>query len=111
MVKLKPWLTRILANLHNDHLRSKLQLKQQFSFKDELAITDQDPSKTASRDESVQHVRNAIAQLNDKHRKIVTLVDIAEYAASPSIPGIARAADRDGSASGGSGPKARGGCG
>ena len=79
MVKLKPWLTRVLANLHNDHLRSKLQLKQQFSFKDELAITDQDPSNMASRDQSVQHVRNAIAQLNDKHRKIVTLVDIAEY--------------------------------
>ncbi len=77
--KLKPWLTRILANLHNDHLRIKLQLKQQITFQDELALTDQDPSNSASREESIQHVRNAIAQLNDKHRKIVTLVDIAEF--------------------------------
>ena len=76
IAKLKPWLMRILANLHVDYLRSK-----QFTepYEDEHQITDNNPDTIASRDESVQIVRDAIAKLNDTHRKIITLVDITEF--------------------------------
>jgi RNA polymerase sigma-70 factor (ECF subfamily) len=76
ITKLKPWLTRILVNLHSDYYRSK---QQQVEFEDEYALTEFDPSDLLSRDESVQIVRKAIAQLNDKHRKIISLVDIADF--------------------------------
>ena len=76
IAKLKPWLMRILANLHVDYLRSK-QLTE--PYKDEHQITENNPDTIASRDESVQIVRDAIANLNDKHRKIITLVDITEF--------------------------------
>jgi RNA polymerase sigma-70 factor (ECF subfamily) len=74
--KLKPWLMRILANLHVDYLRSK-QLTE--PYEDVHQITENNPDSIASRDESVQIVRDAIAQLNDTHRKIITLVDITEF--------------------------------
>ena len=76
LAKLKPWLTRILLNLHIDHLRAKKEL---VPFEDHYVLTEIDPSSTASSDESVKLVRNAIAQLNEKHRKIISLVDIAEF--------------------------------
>ena len=74
--KLKPWLTRILVNLHTDYYRVK---KEHLTLENQHLLTEQDPSSLASRDESIQHVRHAISQLNDKHRKIVSLIDISEF--------------------------------
>lgn len=82
--KLKPWLARILVHLHTDHLRKQ---KEYISFDENALDEDQnqilvDPSEIASRDESVQLVRLAISRLNEKHRKIISLVDIAEFSYS-----------------------------
>ncbi len=76
--KLKPWATRILANSHTDTLRKQ----NEFVEADEVnlnQITHPDTSDLILRDESIQLVRTAMTKLNDKHRKIVSLVDIAEY--------------------------------
>lgn len=76
--KIKPWLTRILANAHTDSLRKK---KVQVPADEETLKheTNPDPGDLFLRDESIQLVRKAMSQLGDKHRKIISLVDIAEY--------------------------------
>lgn len=74
--KLKPWLTRILVNLHTDHLRAK---RDQIPLEDQHLHDTESPVTLADRDDNIQRVRSAIAKLKDEHRKVVTLVDLAEF--------------------------------
>lgn len=76
MDKIKPWLTRILVNKHMDYLRTR---KVVVEFGDEHLIDTDDPTKVLSRADTIQQVRTAISQLNDDHRIIITLVDLAEF--------------------------------
>ena len=85
--KLKPWLARILVNLHADYYRTK---REYVELENKHLESNIDPIHLASRDESIQLVRYAISQLNDKQRKIISLIDIAEfsYAEVSDILGI-----------------------
>jgi len=85
--KAKPWLVRILANLHIDHCR---QQKDVISFDDEYPEQGNDPAELNGRVDDIEYVRNAIARLNHDHRKIITLVDLGEcsYAEVADILGI-----------------------
>ncbi|WP_299876107.1 RNA polymerase sigma factor [uncultured Cocleimonas sp.] len=76
LTKLKPWLARILVNLHADYFRAK---KEYVELENKHLMSDLDPITLASREESIQLVRYAISQLNDKQRKIISLIDIAEF--------------------------------
>ena len=76
LTKLKPWLARILVNLHADYYRVKREFVE---LESQHLVSDNDPVSLASREESIQLVRHAISQLNDKQRKIVSLIDIAEF--------------------------------
>ncbi len=76
LTKLKPWLTRILVNLHADYYRSK---REYIEFESHHLVADNDPISLASHEETIQLVRYAISQLNDKQRKIISLIDIAEF--------------------------------
>ena len=76
LTKLKPWLARILVNLHADYYRAKREFVE---LESQHLVSDTDPISLASREESIQLVRYAISQLNDKQRKIISLIDIAEF--------------------------------
>lgn len=73
--KTKPWLVRILANLHVDHCRRQ---KDIIPFDDVHPEQGNDPLELAGRVDEIERVRSAIARLSDDHRKIITLVDLAE---------------------------------
>lgn len=75
MTKIKPWLVRILANLHIDYCRRQ---KDIISFTDEYPAQGNDPVELTGRVDDIQCVRNAIASLKPDYRKIITLVDLAE---------------------------------
>ena len=86
--RLEVWLTRILSNLHKDHLRRQREIRP-------VEETDLPPSASAEdlhqRQAVVSRVRAAVAQLGDEQRKVVTLVDLmefsyAEVAATLDIP-------------------------
>ena len=76
LTKLKPWLARILVNLHADYYRAK---REYVDLESQHLVADSDPVNLASREESIELVRYAISQLNDKQRKIISLIDIAEF--------------------------------
>lgn len=76
LTKLKPWLARILVNLHTDYCRAK---KDYVELESKHLIAENDPANLVSREESIQLVRYAISQLNEKQRKIISLIDIAEF--------------------------------
>lgn len=77
--KLKPWLTRILVNTHIDYLRTK---RNQIPLEDHHVLDFEDPTRVMDRKDNIQQVRNAIAELSDKHRKVVTLIDLEEFSYS-----------------------------
>lgn len=76
LTKLKPWLARILVNLHTDYYRAK---RENVELKSQYLLEENDPLSMVSREESIQLVRYAISQLNEKQRKIISLIDIAEF--------------------------------
>ena len=76
LTKLKSWLARILVNLHMDHHRAK---REYIELESKHLVADNDPINLARREESIQLVRYAISQLNDNQRKIISLIDIAEF--------------------------------
>jgi len=76
LTKLKSWLARILVNLHTDYCRAK---RENIELKSQHLLDENDPLSLVSREESIQIVRYAISQLNDKQRKIISLIDIAEF--------------------------------
>lgn len=73
--KAKPWLVRILANLHIDHCRRQ---KEVIPFNDEYPSKENDPVELLGRCDQIECVRRAIALLKQDHRKIITLIDLAE---------------------------------
>lgn len=74
--KLKPWLTRILVNVHIDYLRTR---RDQIPLEDKHVLNLDDPTMVMGREDNIQRVRDAISKLNDEHRKVVTLIDLEEF--------------------------------
>lgn len=76
LTKLKPWLARILVNLYTDHYRAN---REYVELENQHLLTENDPVAVVTHEESIQLIRYAISQLNDKQRKIISLIDIAEF--------------------------------
>ncbi|BAN70150.1 RNA polymerase sigma factor [endosymbiont of unidentified scaly snail isolate Monju] len=73
--RLAAWLTRIMANLFRDQFRRQ----REDTGQDAEPVTEETPEEAADRSQLVQHTREAIAALNDDHRQIITLVDLAGF--------------------------------
>ncbi|MCB1878157.1 MAG: sigma-70 family RNA polymerase sigma factor [Chromatiales bacterium] len=84
--QLEVWLTRILANLHKDHLRRR---KETVDVDDVELTGDMGPEQDAQRRDLVTRVRDAVDRLNDDQRKVLTLVDLMEF----SYADVAQALD------------------
>ncbi len=74
--KVAGWLTRILVNLHRDHLRRE----REFVDISELSLTDGGTPERHVRSENTgAHVRAVIARLGEEQRKVLTLVDLSDF--------------------------------
>ena len=73
--RLAVWLTRIMANLFRDQFRKH---KEETGLELE-PVTEETPEDAADRSLLVQRTREAIERLNDDHRQIITLVDLAGF--------------------------------
>ncbi len=89
--RLRPWVLRIMANLHRDHYRGRRDIVTLSAHDEELAATDPGPAEAAERNATVVMVHRAITSLGDDQRKVLTLVDVggfsyAEVAEALEIP-------------------------
>jgi RNA polymerase sigma-70 factor (ECF subfamily) len=73
--KLNAWTCRIMLNCYRDWLRRQ---KDTVNVDDYEFADDQDPARSFSQDDTSAMVRHCISKLNDKHRNVVTLVDLME---------------------------------
>ncbi|HHI77601.1 MAG TPA: sigma-70 family RNA polymerase sigma factor [Gammaproteobacteria bacterium] len=73
--RLAVWLTRIMANLFRDQFRRQREETGQ----EMEPVHEETPEEAAGRSQLVQRTREAIAALNDDHRQIITLVDLAGF--------------------------------
>ncbi len=74
--KLNAWTCRILMNCHRDWLRRR---KDTVDFDDYEFAAEGDPLAQVSADDTSAMVRHCIARLSDKHRDVITLVDLMEF--------------------------------
>ncbi len=89
--RLRPWLLRIMANLHRDHYRRRRETVTLDEGDAEMASPEPGPVEQAERSATIVMVHRAIAGLNDDQRKVLTLVDVggfsyAEVAEALEIP-------------------------
>ena len=74
--KARSWVVKIMANLHCDRLRAEKETV------DVEALDLASPhlvEKVAQREDSIAHIRNAVASLEPNQRLVVTLVDLMEF--------------------------------
>jgi RNA polymerase sigma-70 factor, ECF subfamily len=74
--RLRVWLTQILANLHRDLYR---RVQPDTGLDLESLPGHDDPEQRADRSQLVARTRRAIGMLNEDHRQVLTLVDLAEF--------------------------------
>jgi RNA polymerase sigma-70 factor (ECF subfamily) len=84
--RLDVWLTRILVNVFRDQQRRTTPAT---GWEGELASEADAPDQAVLRQDLVTRTRAAIARLNDDQRKVLTLVDLADF----SYADAARALD------------------
>jgi len=72
---LDAWLFRILSNCWKDHLRA---LKETVDIDETELVGDRSPEDQHQESQIVLRIRQAIAELPEKQRQVVTLVDLAE---------------------------------
>ncbi len=72
---LDAWLFRILSNCWKDHLRAQ---KETVDIDEAELINDRTPEVQHHETQIVLRIRQAIAELPEKQRQVVTLVDLAE---------------------------------
>jgi RNA polymerase sigma-70 factor (ECF subfamily) len=77
--KLRPWLLRIMANLHSDHFRRMRETVELDDCTPALRSADPCPAEAAERHATVIMVHSAIASLGDDQRKVLTLVDVGGF--------------------------------
>jgi RNA polymerase sigma-70 factor (ECF subfamily) len=73
--KLNAWTCRIMLNCYRDWLRRQ---KDTVNVDDYEFADDQDPAGYFNQDDTSAMVRHCISKLNEKHRNVVTLVDLME---------------------------------
>ncbi len=74
--KLNAWTCRILMNCHRDWLRRR---KDTVDFDDYEFAAGDDPQSHLSAQDTSAMVRQCIARLSEKHRNVITLVDLMEF--------------------------------
>ncbi len=72
---LDAWLFRILSNCWKDHLRIQ---KETVDIEDAGLLSDSSPEDQHQESQIVLRIRQAIGELPEKQRQVVTLVDLAE---------------------------------
>ena len=74
--KLIPWTCRILLNCHRDWLRRQKEYRdiEDYEFAD-----NSDPDRDYMQQDTSRMVRECIAKLQQKHRDVITLVDLMEF--------------------------------
>lgn len=72
---LDAWLFRILSNCWKDHLRAQ---KDTVDIDDTDLVSKDSPEDQHHASQIVLRIRQAIAELPEKQRQVVTLVDLAE---------------------------------
>ncbi|MDJ0833350.1 MAG: sigma-70 family RNA polymerase sigma factor [Gammaproteobacteria bacterium] len=74
--KLMPWACRILRNCHHDWLRRH---REHGDIEDFEIAGSVDPEQDYLQQDTSRLVRDAIARLPQKHRDVITLVDLMEF--------------------------------
>lgn len=74
--KLKPWTCRIMLNCYHDWLRRK---KDTSDIDDYEFIADSNPDRYMTAQETSRMVRQCIGCLCEKHRNVLTMIDIMEF--------------------------------
>lgn len=74
--RLKAWTCRIMLNCYHDWLRRK---KDTMDIDDFDFAADSNPDQVLTKLDSSQMVRHCIARLSEKHRNVVTMIDIMEF--------------------------------
>lgn len=74
--RLQVWLTQILANLFRDQFR---RISPETGLEIETLVGGEDPEHNTDRSQLINRTRDAIAQLGDDQRQVLTLVDVAEF--------------------------------
>ncbi len=74
--KLIPWTCRIMRNCHHDWLRRH---REHGDIEDFEIAAEADPEQDYLQQDTNRLVRNAIARLQQKHRDVITLVDLMEF--------------------------------
>ena len=78
--KLNAWTCRIMVNCHLDWIRRQKKLVDIDDYEmPESDSLESAPYEEVSSNETSRLVRKCIAMLNDKHRKVVTMVDLMEF--------------------------------
>lgn len=74
--KTRAWVVKIMANLHHDRLRAE---KETIDVESLDLVSPHLVEKVAQREDSIAHIRNAVASLEPNQRLVVTLVDLMEF--------------------------------
>ncbi len=74
--KLNAWTCRIMMNCHRDWLRRR---KDTVDFDSFEFASDDNPQNHADELDTSAMVRQCIARLSEKHRDVITLVDLMEF--------------------------------
>lgn len=74
--KLNAWACRIMLNCYRDWLRRQ---KDTVDFDDYEFSVNSDPDQYMSTEDTSRMVRQCINKLNEKHRSVITLVDLMEF--------------------------------
>ncbi len=74
--KLNAWTCRIMLNCYRDWLRRQKETQDidDYDFADEA-----DPGQHLSAQDTSRMVRQCIARMSEKHRNVITLVDLMEF--------------------------------
>ena len=74
--KLNAWACRIMLNCYRDWLRRQKDIQDidNFEFADES-----DPHQRLTSEDTSRLVRHCISRLGEKHRNVITLVDLMEF--------------------------------
>lgn len=74
--RLEVWLTRILSNRFRDQLKAR---KEHSELDESLRCENDEPAISADRAQLIERTRIAVGKLNEEHRQVLTLVDLAEF--------------------------------
>jgi len=73
--RLRVWLTRILVNVHRDWLR---RVHPDTGLDTTTLVSSDDPERSAEQAQIVRRTRNAMTELSNEQRQVLTLVDVAD---------------------------------